>query len=185
MNDPERAQRISAWTWAAQVLGVAVTPERIDGLVDVTTRVRCENLRPALEVVIQTEPQGFLPSPGAVIAAANRIADRKHSNTPRLGFGRDLSPEAHRTWMAENNPENWTTEMWREHMNLMRSDGRYKHQHEQLVHRRHEWAVEQILIAIADRPVSMGFRIRMRRDYNRDARVEFPGPDPLTWDEQA
>lgn len=181
MNDPERAQRISAWTWAAQVLGVAVTPERIDGLVDVTTRVRCENLRPALEVVIQTEPQGFLPSPGAVIAAANRIADRKHSNTTRIGFGRDLSPEAHRTWMAENNPENWTTEMWRAHKTLMEAKGTYAQQWYKLNHERHEWAIEQVLIDIGNRPVSMGFRIRMRRDYNRDARVEFPGPDPLTW----
>ena len=74
MNDLEAAQRLTAWTWAAETLGIEASQERLAGLVEVTRGVGLENLRPALESVIQTEPRGFLPSPGAVIAAANRIA---------------------------------------------------------------------------------------------------------------
>jgi hypothetical protein len=74
MNDLETAQRLTAWTWAAETLGIEASQERLAGLVQVTRGVSHENLKSALEVVIQTEPRGFLPAPGAVIAAANRIA---------------------------------------------------------------------------------------------------------------
>ena len=74
MTRHERAQRIAAWIWAAETLGVELTPERADGLVDVTARVRLDTLKPALQSCQQTETSGFLPAPGVVIAAANRIS---------------------------------------------------------------------------------------------------------------
>lgn len=175
MSDYEQAQRISAWTWAAQTLGVNVTQERIAGLVGVTRRVRLDNLRPALERVIQSEPQGFLPSPGAVIAAANRIAERK---LQRIGPG-EMSAESHRRWMDDHNPERWTTEQHREHKRRIESEPGYKARVYARDEQRHAWAAEQVAAEIGSRPVSHAMRIQMRREYNREARFKFPAPDPL------
>ncbi len=183
MSDFEEAKRLTAWTWAAETLGVEASAERLAGLVEVTHRIRVENLRPALEVVIQTEPRGFLPSPGAVISAANRIADRKRSDTPRIESGRDMSHEAHRKLMEELNPQGWTDEQSRAHARLINARGTYAQKIDALNDERHEWAAEQVLKDIAARPVSHGLRIKMRREYNTIARVRFAGPDPLEWGE--
>jgi hypothetical protein len=177
VKDYEQALRLTAWNWAAETLGVEATTERLAGLVEVTARVSTENLRPALEVVIQTEPRGFLPSPGAVIAAANRIADRKRGAAPRLP---PSEPEgSHARWMDEMNPERWTSEQWRAHKDLMDSGGLYAQRCHALNARRHEWAIEQLNSDLGHRPVAHGMRIQMRREFNREARLVFPSPDPL------
>jgi hypothetical protein len=159
---------------------VEASSERIDGLVEVTSGVGVENLKPALEVVIKTEPRGFLPSPGAVIAAANRIADRKRSNAPRVNPG---DPQGFQEkWMAEHNPERWTTEMWRAFKVLMNAGGTYAQRVSQLSDERHAWAEEQTRTEISGKPVSIKYRLKLRKEYNRESRVRFPNPDPLTWD---
>ena len=179
MKSEERAIRISAWTWTAQTLGITATPERIDGLVDVTRCVRVENLRPALERLMQSEPQGYLPSPGAVIAAANRIADRKHSATPRIGSGHELSHDEHERLMAELNPQGWSLDQHRAHMKQMHAKVAYAQAFWIIIKRRHVWASQQGIEETRGRSVSIGYRTRLRRRLNTDAVIRFPSADPL------
>lgn len=77
MTKHERAQRIAAWTWAAETLDIEVLTPRMNGLIQTTARVRVENLQPALQAALESDSRGFLPAPGAVIDAANRIAGVK------------------------------------------------------------------------------------------------------------
>jgi len=85
MDPNEYAQRVAAWTWAAMTLGQELDPDRAEGLVEMTKGVRIENLRPALIQVMQSNPSDFLPSPGLVIQAANRIAgERREAAQERL-----------------------------------------------------------------------------------------------------
>ena len=178
MNTYERARRLTAWTWAAQTLGVTATADRLEGLVDVTAGVAANNLRPALEAVIKTEVRGFLPSPGAVIAASNRIADRKRSNEPRMA-GMELSAGAHDRLSEELNPQAWSTDVWRAFSQRLALDPGFKSRAVQANVRRHEWAAEQVENEIGGRKVAGEFRRRLRRQYNLEAFGHFPRPDPL------
>lgn len=177
MSEYEQAHRLSAWTWAAETLGVEVTRERLANLVEVTEDVSLENLKLALEAVIKTEPKGFLPSPGAVISASNGIAGRKKSRPFMLSGGE--SDELHRKWMDDHNVERWTDEQWQTYTMLMNRNGSYAERVHAIIHERHLWAADQVDQSIGARKVSMGIRIQMRRDFNRDARVRFPAPDPV------
>jgi hypothetical protein len=177
MNEYEQAHRIAAWTWAAETLGVEVSRERFANLADVTSEVSLENLKLALEVVIKTEPRGFLPSPGAVISASNGIAGRKKSQRFTLSAGE--SDEIHQRWLAECNAENWSTEMWQAYVTLMNRHGAYYERMQPIIRDRHAWAADQVDQSIGGRKVSMALRIKMRREFNQDARVRFPAPNPI------
>lgn len=77
MTKHERAQRIAAWTWAAETLGVEVTSQRLQGLVSATAKIRLETFRLAIEAAIESETSGFLPAPGVVHEHAKRIGAKR------------------------------------------------------------------------------------------------------------
>lgn len=179
MNQDEKAARIAAWGWAASILGVEAGPDRILGLVEVTSGVKLDRLKPALEAVIKTEPQGFLPSPGAVIAAATRLAERDHSGQERfLSAGRELGRDDHRKWMREHNPEDWDTATWQAFVERMGTDALYEKRVKHALAQRHAWAADQVLKEIGGRRVDAGYRIDCRRWFNAQALDHFPRPHP-------
>lgn len=180
MNLEELKIRTTAWTWAAMTLGVEASPERIRGLVEVTKGVALNRLKPALEAVIKTEPAGFLPSPGAVIEAAKRQAEREHADQPRvLSAGREMSKEDHRKWMAEANPEGWDDETWKAFVERMATDLRYRELVHQARDRRHEWAEAEVTRVLGRRRTDQGYRIKLRKQLNVEAFDHFPRPHPL------
>lgn len=180
MNQTEMQARIIAWTWAATTLGVEVSPDRIKGLVEVTKGVPLDRLKPALEAVIKTEPAGFLPSPGAVIEAAKRHAEREHANQPRaLSAGREMSRDDHRKWMREANPEGWDTPTWEAFVERLASDPVYRKRVHDARDERHKWAADQVAQEIQGRRVSTGFLVNLRRQLNNEAFAHFPRPHPL------
>lgn len=177
MNDQELQARLTAWAWAAQTLGVEASVDRIRGLVEVTSKVRIENLKPALEAVIKSEPEGFLPSPGAVIAAANRIAEREVLH--RLGTPREMSSAEHRAWMRENNPDGWDKDTWTAFLYRMASDRGFQDRAKQANEHRHAWAAQEFTREIAGRSVSHVFRVELRRRLNNEAFDVYPRPNPF------
>lgn len=180
MTPKERAERITCWNWAAKTLGVAAGADRILGLVDVTAGVKLESLKPALELVIKSEPQGFLPSPGAVIAASKRLAERSASDRPKaLNQGREMGPEEHRRWMADNNPGGWSDETWRAFIVRLKLDRAYAARVDRARTERHAWAAAECDRQADKRRTSAGFRIELRRQLNIEALDRFPRPDPF------
>lgn len=89
ISKQERAQRITAWTWAAETLGIEITPERLRGLVDVTRSVRLPDLQPAIREAMATEERGFMPAPGLVIKIAKRLAAKRHDELAAARRARD------------------------------------------------------------------------------------------------
>lgn len=179
MTANERAARIAAWAWAASLLGVEAGPDRIMGLVEVTSSVPLPRLKPALERVIKSEPQGFMPSPGAVIAAASRLAELEHAGQPRaLSAGREMGREGHRRWMGENNPEGWDDATWKAFIERMSTDPRYEKQVKKARDERNEWAANEVIREIGGRQVSSEFRTDTRRRLNTEALDRFPRPHP-------
>lgn len=175
----ELKKRIVAWTWAATTLGVDTSKDRIKGLVEVTSSVHVDRLKPALELVIKSEPQGFLPSPGAVISAAKSLVDREHSGQTRsLSSGQEMSPEEHRRWMRENNVMGWDSATWAAFIERNATDESYSRQVELTRKKRHEWAAEETNREIGRRQVTAGFRIDTRRQINREGYDRFPIPHP-------
>ena len=79
MTERELATRLAAWTWAAETLGQPAPPERIKGLVEVTMLVRADKLKEALQMALESDVTGFLPSPGAVIVQAKKISQREYT----------------------------------------------------------------------------------------------------------
>lgn len=180
MNQTELKLRMTAWAWAATTLGVEVSPDRIKGLVEVTRSVPVSRIKTALERVIETEPQGFMPSPGAVIAAARQLAERDYaSETRSLSAGREMSKADHDRWMAENNPEGWDNETWGAFVERISTDARFESRVRENFRKRHEWAEEQVRREIGSRKVDAGFRIDLRRRMNIEAIDQFPRPNPL------
>lgn len=177
MDTEERAKRIAAWGWAAVTLGVEAGADRIMGLVEVTSSVRLESLKPALEAVIKSEPAGFLPSPGAVIEAAKRLAERDAMDNPRLPRG-EMSREESNRWWAEANPEGWGDETWRAFIERNATDRLYAERVRRALDERHRWAADQAVREIGRRSVSHEYRIRLRRRLNVEALDHFPRPHP-------
>ena len=83
VDDLEYAERAEAWTWCARTLGQEVDLQRIDGLVEITAGVRSGNLKESIQRVMKSSPSDFLPSPGLVIAAANKIAGEQREEAQR------------------------------------------------------------------------------------------------------
>lgn len=177
MNAQERAQRIAAWGWAAALLGVEAGPDRILGLVEVTSRVRLDRLKPALEAVIKSEPAGYLPSPGAVIAAANRLAERQPAK--QLAEGAEPAASKVRAIRGDLNPQGWDRRTWRAYAWRIARDPIFEARAKRVVEERHAWAAAQCESELGRRPASAGFRIELRRRINAEALDRFPRPDPF------
>lgn len=177
MNQTEAKRRLAAWSWAATTMGVEASPERLRGLVEVTKSVRVESLKPALEAVIKAEPSGFLPSPGAVIEASKRLAERSAMNRPRLPRG-EMSPEEAHRWWSEINPQGWDVDTWRAFGERMATDPLYAKHVKRAMERRHQWVADEIVREIGSRTVTYAFRIRLRRELNAEALDHFPRPHP-------
>lgn len=177
MNADERAKRIAAWGWAAVTLGVEAGADRIMGLVEVTSSVRLESLKSAIEAVIKSEPAGFLPSPGAVIEAAKRLAERDAMNRTRLPRG-EMSPEEAHRWWSEINPHGWDTSTWRAFGERIATDPLYAKRVKRALEQRHEWAANEAVREIGGRSVSHEYRVRLRRQLNAEALDHFPRPHP-------
>lgn len=180
MTEEERGKRIAAWGWAAVTLGVEAGADRLRGLVEVTESVPIGRLKQALEAVIKTEPAGFLPSPGAVIEAAKRLAEREHGDQHRsLAAGREMSHADHLRWMAEANPEDWDKATWAAFVERNAIDARFAERVRDNVRQRHEWAEAEVNREIGRRDTSAAFRLRLRRQLNVEAIDRFPRPHPL------
>lgn len=85
----------------------------------------------------------------------------------------------HRRWMAENNPEGWSTEQWAAFARLMDIGGVYAQAVRELTARRHAWVNDRVAEEIGNRNVAPKVRLKIRREYLRSARLEIPNPDPL------
>ena len=181
MRESEQAERVAAWTWAAETLGVEMTEQRVAGLVEVTSSVRVENLKRAIERAMQTESGGFLPAPGKVIICATAIDRERQRETPRLGSGSDMTIENHRRWMAENNPEGWSNEQWTEFSRLIGVSTKYAAEVKKLRTQRGKWCLEELAKSMHGKRVSHSYRLQLITELSRDARMKFPNPDPLEW----
>lgn len=91
MTRREFAQRIAAWAWAAETLGIEVTRERLRGLVDVTRSVLLPDLQPSIADAIATEERGFMPAPGLVMRIAKKRAAQRHDALQAARRERDRS----------------------------------------------------------------------------------------------
>lgn len=177
MTGDERAKRITAWAWAATILGVEAGPDRLIGLVETTAEIPFASLKPALELVIKTDPAGFLPSPGSVISAAKRLAERASMDRPRLAAG-EMTREQRERWEADVNPECWDVETWCEFIRLMKTDVVFSSRVNRVKGERHRWIDEQMVAEIGRRRASASYRIQLRRQLLRESFAYFPRPNP-------
>lgn len=178
MNGHDQAQRVTAWTWAARTMGVECDEHRIAGLVEVTNVVPVDDLKSAISIVMRTEPNGFLPSPGAVIAAY-RSASEQRARMRRAPGPSEMSREDHLRWMASNNPEGWDSRTWGGFVERMATDQRFKALVDANFKKRHLWAEEQSRFEIGQRRVDAGYRIDLRCQLNIEAIDKFPRPNPF------
>lgn len=81
-------------------------------------------------------------------------------------------------WAEQNNPQGWDDTRWTRFSALMKREGAYAQEVRQLRAQRHEWAERRVTELIGDRKVSIGYRLQLRREVNRDAYDKFPNPDP-------
>lgn len=176
MTEPELQQRLVAWTWAAQTLGVEISITRLRGLVEVTGSVRIASLKPALEACIKSEPNGFLPSPGAVIAMARTLAERSAQH--RINAPREMGSDERKRWAQDANPEGWDTETWKAFSERMATDAGYERRVKQALAQRHAWAADEMVREIGQRDASHEFRLNLRRQLNREAFDVYPRPHP-------
>lgn len=194
MIDEEYALRTTAWTWASETLGIESSPDRLDGLIELTSGVRAENLKRALEAAMKSNPSTFLPSVQSVIAAGSRIAaedreaERQRTDRARrgqflVGSG-DRGSAEHERIMQRLNPEGWSTAQWKRFHERVSAGGAYAREVERLRVKRHEWAAEQASQDIGRRNVSCGVALKIRLEYNAEARVKIPNPCPIAWEGQ-
>ena len=103
---------------------------------------------------------------------------REHETFRSRPFGqREVN---HEVWMDQNNPQGWTSEQWRRFKDRLETHGPYYQEVMRLRKLRVEW-VDNKMLAHAGRRMSYTLRGQLRREYNRDAYLEYPNPDPLTW----
>jgi len=179
MNELERAQRATAWIWAAELLGQEVTTERIAGLVEVTARVHVENLKPALQACITTQTSGFLPSPGAVIDAGSRVAAKRREADQDAARGAERSKVLLGSGEEQDAAVRDSTAWWRAFVVRQATDHRFKLRAQQARKQRHAWAAQHTWDTIGKRRVSNELWIQMRQENNTAAEAKFPRPDPF------
>ena len=85
----------------------------------------------------------------------------------------------HAEWTAQSDPEGWNDARWKRFSALMKRDGAFAQQVRNLRAERHEWAERRVSELIGGRKVSIGYRLQIRREVNRDAYEKFPNPDPM------
>lgn len=176
MTPKERAERIAHWGWAAVTLGVEALPDRIMGLVDTTAEIPIERLRAALELAIKAEVKGYLPSPGAVMAAWKSLA----THQPRQRTApRELTPEQRAKLDRELNPQGWNDDQKRAFLWRMSNDPGYAERVKISFAQRHAWAAAEYDRLVDNRRTAAGFKIDLRRQLNLEAFDHFPRPDPL------
>ena len=91
----------------------------------------------------------------------------------------EMSRRGHEDWMAEHNPEGWTTEQWSAFAVRKRADGAYSQRVERLREERFAWVDEEMTRQISDRKISNSVRLQIRKDLLYQGRLKFPNPDPL------
>lgn len=178
MSDEELAERATAWTWAARTMGVEMDPVRIAGLVEVTNVVPLNDLKPAISAVMRIEPNGFLPSPGAVVAAYKAISEQR-GRTRQITRPVEMSRSEHKVWMADNNPEGWDDATWAAYIERMATDARFKARVDENMKQRHAWASLEVTRELGSRRVDDGYRNQLRRQLNAEAIDRFPRCNPL------
>jgi hypothetical protein len=178
MNDLELAARATAWTWAARTMGVEADETRIAGLVEVTMVVPLADLKAAISGVMRTEPNGFLPSPGAVVAAYKAISDHR-AQTRQLDRPREMSKSDHLKWMAEKNPEGWDDRTWVGYIERMATDAAFKQRVDANFKQRHNWAETQCALDIKLGRVAPYFLVDHRRHLNEIAIARFDRCNPF------
>lgn len=178
MTTDEVAQRATVWTLAARTMGVQVDDVRIAGLVEVTSVVPIGDLKPSIEAVMRTEPNGFLPSPGAVIQAYRSISEQRARNR-QIEAPKAMQRADHLKWMSEHNPEGWDDRKWKAYTERLSCDARFRAAAEDALRRRHEWVDAQMRAEIGKRRVDAGFRVWLRRQLVVDAEHQIKRPDPL------
>lgn len=178
MNREEIPQRATIWTLAARTMGVQVDDVRIAGLVEVTSVVPLADLKPAIEAVMRTEPNGFLPSPGAVVQAYRAISEQR-GRTRQIEAPKEMQRADHLEWMADHNPDGWDDRKWKAYTERLSVDARFRALAEDTLSRRHAWVDEQMRTEIGKRKVDAGYRVRLRRQLVTEAEYHIGRPDPL------
>ena len=179
MNDLERARRATAWIWAAELLGQEVTTERIAGLVEITSAVFVENLKPALQACLTSQTDGFLPSPGAVIQAASRVAGKRREAVEDALRDDERSAVLVGSGKADESAERDSAAWWKAYTVRHSVDPRFRTRAQEARAQRHAWAERATADRIGSRPVTPEFRIQVRRENNTLSESEFPRPDPF------
>ena len=91
----------------------------------------------------------------------------------------EMSRRGHEDWMAEHNPEGWSTEQWSAFVVRKRADGAYSLRVERLRKERMDWVDAEMTRQISNRKIANGVRLQIRKDLLHQARVKFQNPDPL------
>ena len=85
----------------------------------------------------------------------------------------EMSRRGHEDWMAEHNPEGWSTEQWSAFAVRNRTDGAYSQRVERLRKERMDWVDSEMTRQISNRKIANGVRLLIRKDLLHQARVKF------------
>lgn len=96
----------------------------------------------------------------------------------------DLTPEGHRQWMADHNPDDWNMRTWLAYNVRIGSDAAFTARAMNRARQRHAWVDEQVEKQIAGRRVNAGFIVELRRDLLLQAEGLHPRPNPFEDDWQ-
>jgi hypothetical protein len=91
----------------------------------------------------------------------------------------ELSRRGHEDWMAEHNPEGWSTPQWAAFVARLKLDGAYSKRVEALRVKRFAWVDTELSRQIGGRKINARTRLGIRKDLLHQSRTEIPNPDPL------